>query len=668
MKFLHSRLIIIFFSLLYGLSNLYAGWLSKTGWFNKTGDYVGNAVLRMKTTIPGGTFYNLTIAADTCEITQNITVLNNLTVQKGCVLKATDDTIFIYGDWNMEGNFDAGNSIIIFKGASQQLISASKFHTIIIAKEESEVIATGELDIDGDFIIFNGKFDPGNYTHYVKGNWIDTGGKFNPSYGTVVFNGIDQIILQSENNYFNDLTVSGNLTLTHETVKIRGNLTVNSEATLTLDSLAKLKLGGTDNKVFGTFIAKGLAPLITSITPGVTYYRLRLKGKVDISRLWIEYIGKNGLVIDTEAAIMNLNNICFNNVESTALTIYRDVPFSGTLSGLSFDTTCIYNIHANGDKVNIFLKDYAGAHSGEKYNRETNGATITWEDSSFIDIKWTYQAGRNFTTGIISSAACRPRDGNLFISTQSGSLIALTPNGSKIWARKLNGYVKSSAFILVCGDTLFVPTTSGTLYAMNANDGNMLWKIGTSDSVVSGAVINNNLIWFGCANDTFYAVDFTGLVQLRIGGTPANAYHEWLQIMSGTKTMYWSQDDKVYFCDKSGNLCCVSEAEIPNPWGWATYPLNFGAPIRTWPIVWDNVIYFGCDNGYFYAVDAKTGKPIWKLHTGLTVRSSPIIDIARGTVIFGSREGKLYCIGITKKGMEFEEALKTCPKSKQYSY
>ena len=746
-----------------------------SSWYNY-GRFIpqtGTVVLQAKMEQPEDTFYNLTIAGDTCKLLRNLTCLNDLTIQSGCVLEATDDTIFIHGDWNNAGVFDAGNSTVIFKGSGAQTISASKFYNLVIANtstkghkdsgksgkkkgllkslfrkkgneisvgnrvgskenkrdtlsKQTGVIVQGALDIDGDFIILEGEFDPGDYTHYVSGDWIDTGGVFNPSYGTIVLDGTNQTILQGVANYFNNLTVAGNLTLDYGTVKIKGNLIVNSGATLTIDSLAILKLGGNSNKMLGTFIAQGLAPLITSINPGVTYYNLRLKGNVNISRLWVEYIGGDGLVIDTTANIINLNNIYFSNINGTGLTIYRNAPYSDTLSNLSFDATCTYNIHADGSGVNIFVEDYMGAHSGEAYDYETNGAIVSWKDSSYIDINWTYPSQRKFTGGIVASIARRSTDGNLFVSTESESVIALTAAGSRIWAKKITGYAKT--FILIRGDTLYVPTTSGTLYAMDASNGNVLWKFGVSDSIIGGVIFDNNLLYFGSVNDTVYAVDLSGVVQWRtathgaVRPTPTITFHKWLHIGSDDDTLYklytttgndsakfatsgdvrssvfakwiasnyvhlyfggmdgnlysvdsaeaqpaynlrwnyaangaievmpWLRDDKVYFCDTLGNLYCADTAGNANPWSWTTHPVNFGSPIRTWPIVYNNVIYFGCDNGYFYAVDAKTGNVIWKLYTGKMVRSSPILDVVREVIIFGSREGKVYYIKLARKG------------------
>src|SRR5919198_296270 len=62
------------------------------------------------------------------------------------------------------------------------------------------------------------------------------------------------------------------------------------------------------------------------------------------------------------------------------------------------------------------------------------------------------------------------------------------------------------------------------------------------------------------------------------------------------------------------------------------------------PTVADKAVYFGSDDGDFYAVDAQTGKEIWKFRTGGVIYSSPAV--AGGSVYFGSHDGHLYAVDI----------------------
>jgi outer membrane protein assembly factor BamB len=58
------------------------------------------------------------------------------------------------------------------------------------------------------------------------------------------------------------------------------------------------------------------------------------------------------------------------------------------------------------------------------------------------------------------------------------------------------------------------------------------------------------------------------------------------------------------------------------------------------PAVVNNVVYFGSDNHYLYALDAKTGAKLWSSLTGSPIISSPAV--ANGVVYTGSEDHHLY--------------------------
>jgi outer membrane protein assembly factor BamB len=59
------------------------------------------------------------------------------------------------------------------------------------------------------------------------------------------------------------------------------------------------------------------------------------------------------------------------------------------------------------------------------------------------------------------------------------------------------------------------------------------------------------------------------------------------------------------------------------------------------PAVADGVVYFGSQDGYFYAVDAQAGQEKWKFEVGGLIKCSPAV--ADGVVYFGGFDG-LYAV------------------------
>ncbi len=60
------------------------------------------------------------------------------------------------------------------------------------------------------------------------------------------------------------------------------------------------------------------------------------------------------------------------------------------------------------------------------------------------------------------------------------------------------------------------------------------------------------------------------------------------------------------------------------------------------PIVENGVVYVGSSDGNIYALDAKTGKLIWRYATSGRIWSSP--TYWKGAVYVGSSDNRLYAL------------------------
>lgn len=69
---------------------------------------------------------------------------------------------------------------------------------------------------------------------------------------------------------------------------------------------------------------------------------------------------------------------------------------------------------------------------------------------------------------------------------------------------------------------------------------------------------------------------------------------------------------------------------------------------KTEGAIWGDVkaeggrVYFGSDDGHFYALDVRDRSLLWKFSTNGIVRSAPAI--AGGKILFSSDDGRLYCL------------------------
>jgi outer membrane protein assembly factor BamB len=62
------------------------------------------------------------------------------------------------------------------------------------------------------------------------------------------------------------------------------------------------------------------------------------------------------------------------------------------------------------------------------------------------------------------------------------------------------------------------------------------------------------------------------------------------------------------------------------------------------PVVKGDTIYFGSDDGNFYALDAESGYMRWVFKSGAEINSVPYVD--SNQVYFGSKDGKVYALSL----------------------
>lgn len=97
-------------------------------------------------------------------------------------------------------------------------------------------------------------------------------------------------------------------------------------------------------------------------------------------------------------------------------------------------------------------------------------------------------------------------------------------------------------------------------------------------------------------------------------------------------TVYFASGSRIYAVDEnSGARKWIYPADAPLP-----------TTIHSSPAVADGMLYVGGDDGKLIALDAKTGKDVWKFDTRSGIGTPP--TIAEGVVYFGSVDGKIWAI------------------------
>ena len=182
----------------------------------------------------------------------------------------------------------------------------------------------------------------------------------------------------------------------------------------------------------------------------------------------------------------------------------------------------------------------------------------------------------------------------------------------------------------VMGDTVFVPTYEGGLYALDIETGLVLpaWPFETGGPLIGGVAVASNTVYFGSDDGNVYALDATT-------GAERWAF--------GTGEAVWSTPalagDTLYVTSLDGKLYALNAATGSERWSFAT-----DAGIASPPVVNEaaGLLYIGGLDSKLHAIDLETHEERWSLEAENWFWTEPLL--AAGGIFAGSMDGNVYAI------------------------
>lgn len=181
--------------------------------------------------------------------------------------------------------------------------------------------------------------------------------------------------------------------------------------------------------------------------------------------------------------------------------------------------------------------------------------------------------------------------------------------------------------------TLYLSSDDHWIYAFDAATGKMKWKYGTADEGGSKCVFNSDATVVYCGTDdkslrALSAADGTLIWKFSAGGA----------VTSSTRV---GADGSLYFGCLDGYFYAV------NPDGSLKWKKNLGEEIWSSPALLEGgkVVFIGSmaeDSANVFALDGQTGEIIWKYKTGGPVFSSPAVSHDNKAVFFCSFDANCY--------------------------
>ncbi|MBI1782909.1 MAG: PQQ-binding-like beta-propeller repeat protein [Sphingobacteriales bacterium] len=217
---------------------------------------------------------------------------------------------------------------------------------------------------------------------------------------------------------------------------------------------------------------------------------------------------------------------------------------------------------------------------------------------------------------------------------------------TKDWSYAAGSPIRSTP--LATGNALYFGTTKGEFICIDKKSGKQLWKYVTGEAINSSAAIQNGKVFFSDNHQTVYALNNTnGKLIWKFTMGNKLAYPWRFDYYYSSPTLY---NDKLVIGGDDGNMYMLNQSD-----GKLVWKHSVGNVIRSSAAINNGEVLFGDVNGFFYSLDVNNGKQKWAYKTAAdtlknedwsfdrkAILSSAVIT--GNKIIFGSREGFIYCL------------------------
>jgi len=327
------------------------------------------------------------------------------------------------------------------------------------------------------------------------------------------------------------------------------------------------------------------------------------------------------------------------DTQGTHYNPYENVLNTTNVSSLTFDWNATTAGHFENNSSPVIANGivYVGADDGTLYAFDTIKGSVLW----------TYPSGSR----ILSSPTVT--NGVVYFGNDNGNLDALNAiTGQLLWTITIprDGIDGSP---IVANGVVYIGSVFGNIYAFSAAKGKLLWTTRMSHYISSVPVVSNGVVYISFKlNGTLAALNaktgtllWTGTVAY--GGTDGSPSVANGMVYTAAFSTVSPYDVTLYAFNAlgCGNSTCSSlwTAPVGSPGGNGVSS----------PAVSNGIVYFGSREGTLYAFNDRTGSPLWTWTAPISSSfqySSPAI--ANGVLYdaaspYSGTESSLYAFNAT---------------------
>lgn len=195
--------------------------------------------------------------------------------------------------------------------------------------------------------------------------------------------------------------------------------------------------------------------------------------------------------------------------------------------------------------------------------------------------------------------------GKVVYANTAGTVYALDANsGDVIWSYRTDGKIFSTP--AVGGGIVVVGSTDGNVYGLDLTNGKKKWAFKCGKSVLGSPVIYAGKIFIGASDNCFRALD------LKSG----KLLWQYDRIKGFIESKPFVDREQVVIGDWANTLYSFNPKDGKLQWTWSNKGSRMLSPAATYPVKANGKIIFATPERVSYALDSRTGKQLWRARGG----------------------------------------------------
>jgi outer membrane protein assembly factor BamB len=200
---------------------------------------------------------------------------------------------------------------------------------------------------------------------------------------------------------------------------------------------------------------------------------------------------------------------------------------------------------------------------------------------------------------------------------------------------------------MVAGGRVYFGSENGTVYALDANNGSVIWTYHASGAVKASPTLKGGILYFG---------DYSGEVQ---AVRASDGHRVWRSgsegALFGSGTFYSTSAviyGRVFLGNTDGRVYAYDASTGRLDWAVQTGNYVYASPAVTDAPGLGPSVYLGSYDGTFYALNAQSGRVEWKFNAGGRISGSATI-LGRNVYFADLGDRRTYGLGISTGRVNF---------------